>query len=350
MKWPASKIPINDGERPPGTTETYTYDGDGVRFSRQVGAGPVTRYVSDVNTGLPVTIDDGSRKYVFGLGLAYAVTGSSIEVYHADRLGSVRAVSDASGTVTATWRTDEFGVPTASSGTTSQPFAYTGEPRDATGLSYLRARYYDPTIGRFMSRDTWAGLGASPASLNRYSYVHNNPATNADPSGHCLLDTVADVGFVVFDLLTLAFGPPKDRGSNAEALGLDAAGILIPCAAGLGMVRRVTKAAGAAITASKWGSRVSHLAPGVVGQIDEAIQRAASGTARFPGHDGKVFKNSDNGLPSAPLGYYAEWTAAASSAKRGSDRVIIGGNPAAPDAIWYWDHSAGKAGYTQLYP
>lgn len=50
-----------------GITETYTYDGDGVRFSRQVGAGPVIRYVTDPAVGLPVTLDDGVRKYVWGL-------------------------------------------------------------------------------------------------------------------------------------------------------------------------------------------------------------------------------------------------------------------------------------------
>jgi len=49
-----------------GVTETYAYDGDGVRFSRRVGAGPVTRYVTDPAAGLPVTIDDGTRKYVWG--------------------------------------------------------------------------------------------------------------------------------------------------------------------------------------------------------------------------------------------------------------------------------------------
>lgn len=159
------------------------YDGDGVRFSRQVGTGPVTRYVSDVNTSLPVTIDDGTRKYVFGLGLAYAVSGTAIEVYHTDRLGSVRAVSDATGAVTATYRTDEFGITTATTGSSSQPFTYTGEPRDATGLSYLRARYYDPTLGRFMSRDPFAGFASGPLSLNRYTYARSNPSTLRDPSG-----------------------------------------------------------------------------------------------------------------------------------------------------------------------
>jgi YD repeat-containing protein len=49
-----------------GTTETYAYDGDGVRVSRQVGTDPAIRSVTDVAAGLPVTLDDGTRKYVWG--------------------------------------------------------------------------------------------------------------------------------------------------------------------------------------------------------------------------------------------------------------------------------------------
>ena len=159
------------------------YDGDGVRFSCWVGAGPVTRHVSDVNASLPVTLDDGSRMYVWGVGLAYAVSGRTIEVYHTDRLGTVRAITDASGTIISTYRTDEFGVLAVTTGGSKQPFAFTGEPRDGTGLSYLRARYYDPTLGRFMSRDLWAGFTSLPISLNRAAYVRDNPTSFADPFG-----------------------------------------------------------------------------------------------------------------------------------------------------------------------
>ena len=169
-----------------GLTESSAYDGDGVRASRQVGAGPLTRYVTDPAAGLPVTIDDGSRKYVWGLGLAYAVSGTGIEVYHADRLGSVRALTDAAGTVIATYRSDEFGIPLSATGSSTQPFRYTGEPSDASGLNYLRARYYDPSIGRFMSRDPFGGFASSPLTLNRYSYTGNSPVTLTDPSGHCI--------------------------------------------------------------------------------------------------------------------------------------------------------------------
>ena len=221
-----------------GTNEAYAYDGDGTRVSRQVGTGPVTRYVSDVNAPLPIVVDDGSRTYIYGLGLAYSVTASGIEVYHTDRLGSVRELTNGAGAVTATYRTDEWGIGTQATGSSSQPFGYTGEPRDGTGLTYLRARYYDPSIGLFTSRDPWPGSAAAPGTLNRYAYVDGNPTTRSDPSGHCGVDVIVDVGFIIFDLGSLAFGPPKDREGNLLALGADVGGAAIPCATGLGVFAR----------------------------------------------------------------------------------------------------------------
>jgi RHS repeat-associated protein len=146
-----------------------------------------TRAVYDVNRSLPVVLDDGTRKYVYGLGLAYAVNGISVEVYHTDGLGSVRAITD--GTTPAplvvqTYATDEFGIPDAAltQGSTAQPFQYTGEPRDAeSGFVYLRARMYDPQIGRFLQRDPLAGYATIPLSLNRYVCVQNSPVNLADP-------------------------------------------------------------------------------------------------------------------------------------------------------------------------
>jgi len=225
------------------STEAYVYDGDGTRFSRQVGVNSPIRYVSDVARGLPVTVDDGTRKYVYGFGLAYGVVGSTIEVYHADNLGSVRALTEAGGAVQARFRTDEWGVPTFVSGSSSQPYGFTGEPVDATALIYLRSRYYDAALGRFTTRDTWTGFLGSPQTLNRYSYVSGNPTTRTDPSGHCGIDLVADAAFTIFDVLMLAFGPEKDRDENLTALGLDAAGFLIPCGAGMGTISRVLRAA-----------------------------------------------------------------------------------------------------------
>ncbi len=104
--------------------------------------------------------------------------------YHADGLGSARAVTDAAGAVVRLEQTDEFGAPTATAGTRTQPFGYTGAPVDpSSGLVDLRARLYDPPSGRFLTRDGFPGYADLPLSLNRYSYVLNDPATLTDPSG-----------------------------------------------------------------------------------------------------------------------------------------------------------------------
>ena len=65
----------------------------------------------------------------------------------------------------------------------STEWSFTGEHNDPTGLEYLRARYYDSAIGRFLSRDPVAGVTGMPQSLNRYAYVMNNPALLVDPLG-----------------------------------------------------------------------------------------------------------------------------------------------------------------------
>jgi RHS repeat-associated protein len=168
-----------------GSTATYAYDGDGVRVGQTAG-GVTTTYTHDVAAGLEVVIDDGARRYVWGPGLAYAVTttGGAVDMVHADGLGSVRALTDATGVVTQTYEYDAYGSLTVANGSRTQPFGYTGEPRDSTGLVHLRARMYDPTIGRFMSRDSFAGLAELPLSQNRHAYVHGNPVNETDPSGH----------------------------------------------------------------------------------------------------------------------------------------------------------------------
>lgn len=221
-----------------GTTETYTYDGNGTRVSRQVGAGTPTFYRSDTTGPLAITLDDGGRKYVYGQSLAYAVTGSTLEIYHGDRLGSIRALTNAAGNVSATYDTDEWGRSTGGSGVSTQPYGFTGEPRDATGLTYLRTRYYSPELGRFLSRDTWPGVPTLPQTQNRYSYVANNPTTASDPSGR-LIETILDIAFIVYDLGALVFGPEKERGTNLFALGADLAGAAVPFVTGGGAAVRV---------------------------------------------------------------------------------------------------------------
>ena len=165
------------------TTASYVYDGDGKRTSKTVSS-VTTPFVYDVNRGLPVLLEDGARRYVWGLGLAYEVESSAALVYHVDGLGSVRALTDSTKAVVQTYESDEFGVPIVASGGSTQPFGFTGEQRDGeNGLTYLRTRYYDPHLGRFIGRDPYSGTLSNPVSLNRFVYVWSRPTGLVDPSG-----------------------------------------------------------------------------------------------------------------------------------------------------------------------
>jgi RHS repeat-associated protein len=108
-------------------------------------------------------------------------------------LRSTTAVTDDEGDVDA-YTYDVFGAVRSQSGSSSNYWLFTGEQWDVeSGLYYLRARYYDPDIGRFLGRDPLTGSTLRPQTQNRYAYVKNNPATLVDPSGMC---PRAEGGFV----------------------------------------------------------------------------------------------------------------------------------------------------------
>lgn len=80
--------------------------------------------------------------------------------------------------MTATYQYDAFGALKTKTGAGDTAYRFTGElqdPQVARGLYYLRARYYDPALGRFLSRDPWPASAMNPQSWNRYAYVYNNP-------------------------------------------------------------------------------------------------------------------------------------------------------------------------------
>ena len=76
-------------------------------------------------------------------------------------------------------------------GSTLNTILFNGQQQDETGLYYLRARHYDPKTGRFLSHDPQLGRSDDPASLHRYSYAHNDPVNNTDPSGQSTLMSVS---------------------------------------------------------------------------------------------------------------------------------------------------------------
>jgi len=94
------------------------------------------------------------------------------------------ALTDDDGDVVNDYDYDVFGGLRDSSGSQDNDFTFAGEQVDgSTGLQYLRARYYDQNIGRFFSKDPFAGFVRLPSSQNQYPFVMNNPAVLVDPLG-----------------------------------------------------------------------------------------------------------------------------------------------------------------------
>jgi RHS repeat-associated protein len=118
---------------------------------------------------------------VYGLGLVSQVSGANTYYYLSDGLGSTMAMVDGSGTVVKTYGYDVYGKVTSSSGSVANEFDFAAQQTDPTGLQYLRARYYDPGTGTFISRDP---LSAAPGwSGNPFGYGGGNPALLVDPTG-----------------------------------------------------------------------------------------------------------------------------------------------------------------------
>jgi RHS repeat-associated protein len=171
-------------------TTQFAYNGDGVRTSKTV-AGDTTDYVLDLLAKLPVVISDTEAVYLYGLDIIAQQQTERLYYVH-DGLGSVRHPStglraglvDSTGQLATNYAYDPFGVPLVG-GEVYNPYQYTGEAWDAeVELLYLRARYYQPEVGRFITRDPWTGDSDRPATLNLYAYALNNAVNLMDRSGY----------------------------------------------------------------------------------------------------------------------------------------------------------------------
>jgi len=111
--------------------------------------------------------------------------------YLQDGQGSTRALTNGSGTVTDTYSFTAFGELFNQTGTTTNSYLYTGQQFDSlTGLYDLRARYYNPALGRFLSQDTYPVDLSNPIEINRYAYTANNPINAIDPSGNLFIENI----------------------------------------------------------------------------------------------------------------------------------------------------------------
>jgi RHS repeat-associated protein len=163
---------------------SFAYNGLGDRLQQTVG-GVTTDYTLDLNSGLTQVLDDGTNAYLYGVDRIAQAGAAGTEYFLGDALGSVRQLADVSGAVVLAQAYDPYGVTANVNGGAAQTsYGFAGEyTSTAAGLIYLRARQYDPSMGRFTSRDTWGGDYNRPLSLNRWNYVQSNPIVYRDPSG-----------------------------------------------------------------------------------------------------------------------------------------------------------------------
>jgi|GEM_PF-3364898 len=176
----------------------YHYDGLGNRL-KAGRDGVTTHYVYDLRGNLIAETDaTGSiqRYYIHGAGLLAMVTPSGQSyTYHFDHNGNTVALTNQSQAVVNSYAYLPFGNITAQSETLSQPFKFVGEygvMAEPNGLYYMRARYYDPEVGRFISEDP---IGFEGGTVNLYEYVGNNPVNRKDPFGLWYVDVNVSLGY-----------------------------------------------------------------------------------------------------------------------------------------------------------
>ncbi|RAP24773.1 hypothetical protein C2W64_02780 [Brevibacillus laterosporus] len=167
---------------------TYTYYPGELRASKEAD-GKTTRYVY-LNGHVIEELDDKNNlqaRNIWGNELLYRddVADKKQGYYYANAHGDIIEVKDKDGQTLNQYEYDLWGNVESKQEKMTNPFLYAGELYDEeSGLIYLRARYYDPNEGRFITEDTYKGQVDNPLSLNRYAYVHNNPLRFTDPSGH----------------------------------------------------------------------------------------------------------------------------------------------------------------------
>jgi RHS repeat-associated protein len=153
------------------------------------------RFVSSAVTGSMVFV------LLFIPSTARAQDITRLVYFHTDHLGSVTLVTDAAGREIRRLEYKPFGEVMNTSGTFDSPYTFTGQRAETdVNLLYYQSRFYDPVMGRFIQPDVFVPDAADPQTLNRFSYVNNNPVNHPDPTGHWFgWDDliVAGIGFAV---------------------------------------------------------------------------------------------------------------------------------------------------------
>lgn len=238
----------------------YSYDVEGLRTQSE-GGGLPRRYVQDTNAPYSRLLEeqdgDGNiiARYVYGIGvISRSESAGALSFYHFDSIGSTIALTDATGYIKDAYAYDSYGKVVGRSGNTDNPFTFIGRDgvfTDETGLYFMRARYYEPELMRFIQKDqVFSGNLMTPQSLNRHAYVKGNPVQFVDPSGELCPCAVIAIGAAVgvgthmaFDWATGEFNPLEDNwGAYLENNWMDLTFSAVTGALGGGVVSKTFKA------------------------------------------------------------------------------------------------------------
>ena len=167
-------------ERADGQIQENRYDAEGLRHEMRENE-KLLRFV--YQNGELLYEEGGDKEtasYHLGAGIEAVRRGQRTYYYHPDEQLSTALITDDTGTIKNQYRYDAFGVGLEASEELPNRIRYTGQQYDeVTEQYYLRARYYNPILGRFLQEDVYQGDG-----LNLYAYCRNNPVVYYDPSGY----------------------------------------------------------------------------------------------------------------------------------------------------------------------
>jgi RHS repeat-associated protein len=193
---------------------SFVYDGDGNRMKKTEG-GQTILYINKYYEK-SLTTGEITTSYYLGSKLIAQRKGETLSYILQDHLTSTSVMTDSGGNSTGTMTYLPFGLTRSTSGTIPTDKLFTGQRLDSTGLYYYGARYYDASIGRFISPDTIVPNPANLQSLNRYSYCLNNPLKYVDPSGNEVDIAGYNVAYIYADIMAfLATGQMLSQGTIA---------------------------------------------------------------------------------------------------------------------------------------
>ena len=174
---------MEQAETETGMIQKNRYDAEGLRHEMEENGALIQFLYSGEEVVAATKEGEGTTRYIRGYGLISSDSEQARTYYHyvSDEKGSVTHLVSSEGEgVLNEYSYDVFGNRIVLKEAVDNLFGYTGQQYDGiTGQYYLRARYYNPVIGRFIQEDTYYGDG-----LNLYAYCCNNPVMYYDPTGH----------------------------------------------------------------------------------------------------------------------------------------------------------------------